>query len=210
VKTALAAYTNKRTHSTARPHRTLCRARTLPAPVPACGPTTVLRRTLRRRSRRTPNVSPLQESDAACSWFISCEQYLFPVVPCATRLTLILPAFGPGQAGAEAAFVTTAAAFFKMRQSEVRAPKPVAAAAATGGEGASGGGAKEEPSTATGERVRGGSRKRGTILGTRLVVFGWGLFVCRRLCRQLFLERVRSALPSFQPWLCAPVCSSSG
>ena len=50
-----------------------------------------------------------------------------------------------GQAGAEAAFVTTAAAFFKMRTSEVRAPKPVeeATAGAEGESPSSKGGAHE-------------------------------------------------------------------
>lgn len=52
--------------------------------------------------------------------------------------------------------MTTAAAFFKMRPSEVRAPKPIAEAAATVAEGASEGDAKAEPSTAAGARMGGG------------------------------------------------------
>lgn len=68
------------------------------------------------------------------------------------------------QAGAEAAFVTTAAAFFRMRPSEVLAPKPVQATAAAaaaptatteGSEGAlSKGGAGEGPAAAApGKRI---------------------------------------------------------
>lgn len=54
-------------------------------------------------------------------------------------------------AGAEAAFVTTAAAFFKMRTLKVRAPKPAVATEAAGVNGASKGDAAEEPAAAGGD-----------------------------------------------------------
>ncbi|CAN0209222.1 unnamed protein product [Ectocarpus sp. 8 AP-2014] len=55
-------------------------------------------------------------------------------------------------AGAEAAFVTTAAAFFKMRTLKVRAPKPSVETAAAGVDGASKGDAEEDLASAGAEQ----------------------------------------------------------
>ncbi|CAB1115277.1 unnamed protein product [Ectocarpus sp. CCAP 1310/34] len=55
-------------------------------------------------------------------------------------------------AGAEAAFVTTAAALFKMRTLQVRAPKPSVETAAAGVDGASKGDAEEDPASDAAEK----------------------------------------------------------
>lgn len=57
-------------------------------------------------------------------------------------------------AGAEAAFVTTAAAFFKMRTLKVPAPKPSVETAAAVVDGASKGDAEEDPASAGGDRSK--------------------------------------------------------
>lgn len=86
-----------------------------------------------------------------------------------------------GQAGAEAAFVTTAAAFFKMRPSEVRAPKTeVEAAAGAEGESTSSKSDAQEGGAAAGvnERITDPTRNL-LAVRTPWVPFSLSTLFCR-------------------------------